>query len=860
MKSVTLISLLSLSTLMLAPFVAQSAAQAKTQTDAELLGWVTLPPGKNICNGLYQNPVLPDADKPLLPFDQSPVNLSFADAAFQNEGQSMVSDVVVTQPQRVLTGDIAFIHRDPTSKQFDTIDLKGHVTLREPGKLIVGDTAKMELKNRKGDFRNVLYRLSLDSELPSRPSILETPTNSARTLTAQGRAERAQQLKPGLIELDKASYSTCSPAETLWQLRSQRVTLNRETGRGVARHATLYVKSVPVFYTPYFSFPIDKRRKSGILFPNYSNTTLGGFSIQVPYYFNIAPNYDATVAPRWFSKRGIQINTEFRYLTPNSRGVIDLSVLPNDNAFAAFQQSAPGNFAKLGTTDYGAASLARLASASTTRSYVSWRNTTFFSPRWSNTVDFTAVSDDYYYRDFSPPRNLAIRNQVLQQADIRYSGDIWQFRGLLQDYQTLHPIDFGTITKPYGMLPRLTLSGSSPAQKFGLIYQINNEYTYFTKGLAPGETTISVPTGHRLNIQPGISRPINGLASYITPNIQLPLTGYQLQHQSPNLPSEISRAVPIFSVDSGVYFDREVDIGKQTYQQTLEPRIFYLYVPYSNQSQIPLFDVGLPGFNYDQLFRTNRFNGLDRIGDANQVTLALTTRFLDQETGQEKLRASIGQIYYFQDRRVTACVEKPTDNCSNFQIPAQPPVGGFVDPTAKYSPLAGQLAYNFNPLWGATANLAWDPKTRRTQTGSLNLQYRPGANRIFNARYNFLQYGDRFPTAISPGNNTNLSQAMFSFAWPIKDRWQAVGSWTYNLSHERAQNFFYGLEYNNCCVAAQLVIGRTFSSLAPVTSQPTYNQAIYFQIQLKGFGNFGTSNPLGVLGSIPGYQDRFGKL
>jgi LPS-assembly protein len=884
MKAVTLISLLS--SLVLFPTV--TAAQPKilentgrictapqptnpinlnkedNQTDAERLGWVPLPSGSNLCNGLYENPILPDADKPLVEFDKNPVNLSFVDASFHNEGQSTATQVIVTQPQRLLTGDIAHLNRDPKTSEFDTIDLQGHVTLREPGKLIVGDSGKMNLQNREGDFLNVLYRLSLDPELSARPTLLETPTNSARTLTAQGRAERVHQIKPGLIEFDKATYSTCSPVETTWRLKAKHVTLDREVGRGVARHATIYVKNIPVFYTPYFSFPLDKRRKSGILFPTYGSTSLGGFSIQLPYYWNIAPNYDATIAPRWFSKRGVQINTEFRYLTSHSHGLIYINLLPNDKAFTEFQQSAPTKYKDAPLPPlYRDASLANLANASSNRGYLSWRNTTNFSPRWSSNIDYTRVTDDYYYRDFAPPRPLRINNQLLQQADIKYAGENWDFRGLLQAYQTLHPVTLSSVGKPYNMLPQVALSANYPNQKFGLTYQLENEYTHFTRGLNPGElATDTPPSGDRIHVQPGISLPIRSLPGFITPKLQLFMTGYRLKNQPANFGNQtfddnINRVVPMFSLDTGLFFDREADFGNQSYQQTLEPRLFYLYVPYVNQTQIPIFDSAFSGFNYDLLFRSNRFNGFDRIGDAHQIAASLTTRFLDQETGAEKFRASIGQIYYFRDRKVSSCIPRAQDLIPTTTTPrCQDP--GFGTSTYKTSPLAGQLSYNFNPLWNTTATITWDPNTRRTQNGNLNLQYRPGSNRLFNLGYNFLQFGDRY-TAI-PNNNTNLSQVMASFAFPVKDRWQAVGGWTYNVSHERSQNFFYGLEYNNCCVAAQLVMGRTFSGLSATTREPTYNKTIYFQIQLKGFGNFGTVNPLSVLGTIPGYQDRFGRL
>jgi LPS-assembly protein len=294
-------------------------------------------------------------------------------------------------------------------------------------------------------------------------------------------------------------------------------------------------------------------------------------------------------------------------------------------------------------------------------------------------------------------------------------------------------------------------------------------------------------------------------------------------------------------VDSGLIFNRDFNFLHNAYTQTLEPRVFYLFVPNVKQDNIQIFDTTLPALDFNQLFRTNRFSGYDRIGDANQVTLALTSRLLD-DFGQEKLNLGLGQILLLQKHRVSIANE--------------------VDPlmSEQVSPLVGQIQYFMNAQWSSGANIAWDPNYHQFETANMNLQYNYDAKSIASLWYNFTRDGDAAlkPASSSvPVGSSNLNRFGVALSWPLFENWHILGSLDYNISHTHAQNYFYGIEYDNCCWAIRVVQSKVFASVNP-SGNNTYNSTFYLQILLKGLGNLGTSNAGGLLArQIPGYQDKF---
>ena len=835
----------------------------------ELLGWVPLPECQNICCGYYKDPLAPFASLTLPPIQTTSVEIHANQTQIQQTGPSKISgNINISQPGRLITSSEGYVNRDPNTNEYSSVELVNNVTLREPGKLIVADNAHVELHSKVWKLCHALYHIVLGGQNPfascslSEQAPPSSPTDKA--LDAWGVAEYVERKESGIIELKNASYTTCAPVSGTWLISAKKIDLDSEAGRGYAYNTWLDLKGIPIFYTPYLSFPIDHRRKTGFLFPSFGHSSISGYNFTLPFYWNIAPNYDALFTTTYYSERGTQAMGLFRYLSPSSSGHVEAAILPHDCAFAQFQQQAKQQFA-----DNPA--LPRLLHSSDDRRFFSWQDITTFNSHWTGMVDYNSVSDDYYFEDFNPI-NLTVPNQLPREANLNYASDIWTFNAKLQSYQTLHPVDLAVITNPYKRLPELDLNAYLPNQPFGLSYQLNNQLVYFERSRNPQEA-VEPMSGPRLNIQPVISLPMVGLSGYFTPTLQLPFTAYNIKNQAKGYDSDINRFVPMFNIDSGLYFDRDISLFNTNYQQTLEPRIFYLYVPYRNQNSIPLFDTSLVPFNYDSLFLTNRFSGIDRIGDANQVTVGFTTRLLDENSGSEKFHASIGEIYYFRDRKVSICggPDSPAAISSGTLCDSSAFILGATSPTEKSSPIAGQFAYNLNSKWTATSDVVWDPHTKETVTADIFMQYKPEENHLINFGYNYIRWGEPLVPTVGPVSNAadineehpttkkpdNLSQVSMSFSWPIRERWKTVGGINYDITRKQPQSYLYGLQYDSCCWAARFVVGRTLLGLNQNNS-PIFNNAFYFQWQFKGLGNVGTSDPASLLVSnIPGYQDTF---
>jgi LPS-assembly protein len=808
---------------------------------AKQLGWI--PDNIGICKGQYLDPLQAYSRTSLIKVNQAFTHIDAAQSHFSFEGTSTLSgNVVITQPGRLLYADQVYFYRDPKTGKITNMDLQGEIKLQEPNLLIKAKKAHLNLSNQTGYLTDIIYRILL------RNTTILMGTNEGMPINAWGSASAAEQTYPGLIILHNSNYSTCSPINPTWQLSAKKIVLNRDTGRGKAYNTWLNFHGTPILYSPYLAFPIDDRRESGFLFPSFGTSSQSGISLGFPYYWNMASNYDFLFTPTVLSKRGVQLGGQFRYLTHKSQGQIVANYMPYDRAAARLADQIPLLYPNTNPLIY----------PNTDRKSFSWQDKHLWSPRWTSTVNFNWVGDDYYLEDFNQPPTIAI-NQLAQQAQLNYTGDIWNFTTRINRYPTLHPLNQSPVNNPYNSLPEIDLN--STTQDFhGFNVQIDNQLSYFQRLNDPGEL-VKPPQALRLNVLPSISYPMRNKDAYLIPRVQLSLTHYNITNQVTGYQSEIQRTTPLFSVDSGLYFDRHIHWGKHPYQQTLEPRLFYLNVPYRDQNSIPIFDSALIPFSYDSLFMTNRFSGYDRIGDANQISFALTTRFLDQFTGEEKLRASIGEIYYFENRRVFLCSPLERQLSTTGTLCANPfTVVGATSPTEKFSPIAGQINYNVNPLWSTTANIAWDPTSHDIINAAANVQYHPHPNQLFNINYGRIRFGDLFITTppTPPNSHQNdFNRLGFSFATPLKRQWSTVGGWNYNFSHKYSQSFFYGLQYDSCCWAFRIVAGRTFFALNQ-NSSPIFNNVVYFQIQLKGLSTVGISDITSFLTSnIPGYTDNF---
>lgn len=801
---------------------------------AETLGWVS--GANNLCQGYYQEPTIVvkyphpgSAEK-----EETTLSADLPSLVSESGISILQGNVTLTQPGRQITANKAYLTRNAKTGKITLIDMLGDVHIREAGKLLVAEKVHLDLRDNSMQINEGVYRFS--------------NALNAAALNAWGTIKSGHREPSGVLELGRATYSTCPPTSNAWRVIAERLHLDKEKGEGQAYNSFLEVKNVPVFYSPYFTFPLDNRRKSGFLFPTYGYSSPGGVTVSAPYYLNLAPNYDATITPALYSLRGLQGNLNFRYLTDYHNGAFNFSVLPDDSAYQNFKSSAAQTYAGIPNENVY---LSRLNNSSNTRAYASYIDSAVFNPHWSSSVNLNYVNDDYYFQDFGPTPAVVATDQLLNQGDVTYMGNNWNFLARLQGYQTLHPINDQFIENQYSRLPELDLNADYPNQGYGLDYQALSQFVYFDQqnDFLTGNPMV---TGQRYNFAPAISWPMANMSGYFDPKLQLETTFYNLKNQPvPSFAENISRVLPIFDIDSGLFFDRSFNFLSKTYRETLEPRLFYLYVPNKQQDQIPLFDTTLPPFSFEQMFQTNRFTGIDRIGDANQITGALTTRFLNSD-GEEKLRASVGEIFLFQQHQVE-CVDQGLGNC----VP---------DPTRgeNISPIVGELSYDLNPVWSATSDLAWDPNSTRVDNGSFNLIYNYG-KRLFNIGYYFVRNADVQDQTISAWGQPpfatpeqeNVDRINLGLSLPITEHWSALADWNYNLGTQHSQVYFYGAEYDSCCWATRFVMSRTLTAVDQL-GRAQFNTAFYIQFQLKGLANFGYNNPSNLIASmLPGYKDEF---
>lgn len=619
------------------------------------------------------------------------------------------------------------------------IAAQGSVVYRDRGLTVKGPRAQLFLEADGGEFIAATY--------------LYSPHH------AGGSATKIYRKSADVLALENATYTTCDLGSPDWFISSKDVTLDRALGDGTAKHAVLRFKHVPFLYTPWIRFPIDDRRKSGFLPPTFGSTSTSGTEIVVPYYYNMAPNRDATFSLRYLFDRGLQLQTDFRYLYPSSKGDVDADSIRDR---------------KTGTTRY----------------LFSLKNSSTIVPRLFSTTDFNIVSDRGYLEDFGNSLSQTSLTHLDQRLDFTYVGDFWNVLTRVQAFQTVDRT-VAASDRPYARLPQLLFNARLPDQALGLGYGLRGEWVRFDRD--PG------PTGHRLETTLDIDRPFVRPGYYAIPSAKLRFTSYELFDVESGVESSPRRALPLVSFDSGLIFERRSQDGKAV--QTIEPRIYYLFVPFRDQADIPVFDTTELDFTFSQLFRDNRFVGGDRVGDANQLTAALTARWLDTRSAQENLSASVGQIYFFEDREVSLRGQSPrTSNSSN---------------------IVAELAARIATDWSLRGTTRWDPLLGDFDRASARLRYKKGTNRVVNLGYSF--------------RREELEQTDVAFAWPLGRQWLAVGRWNYDLEEDQNLEILGGLEYDSCCWKARVVARRFVNSTAR-----EFNTSIEVQLVLKGLTRIGS--------------------
>ncbi len=796
----------------------------------QYLGW-TNDKTANSCGGYYTvKPMLytgPTVDKKT-PIENMPLQITAESGQFYFKGKSTLSGhVVIMQPDKQIFADTAYVYRGKDGNLQD-INMLGNVQIQEPGKLLIADVATVPVQDEKvSHFKlyDVIYRVTLND--------LMVKNEKESGLVSWGYAKEVEQTASDQLDLHNASYSTCPPeiSTCAWHLTTGNLHLNKTSGEGTATHSVLWLKNLPVMYLPYFSFPLDDRRKSGLLYPSFTSSSDNGFAYTQPYYFNLAPNYDLILSPTFYQERGTYLGSHVRYLTENSSGSIDFGIIPHDRKFEQFQQEAPDKYP---ANDQ----LTALENDSDTRTSLTIIDGTKFNENWTGNINYNYVSDDYFLEDLY--QNRSSNSQLLQQANVNYYGEYWSFEGLLKNYQTLHPINQDQIYNQYARLPELTFDSNIPDQIPGLDYGLASQFDYFYIAKNPNETTIPT-TGYRFNVRPKMELPNQQTYGYITPGLQVDSTSYQLSHPENGSASDPTRVIPLFDIDSGLYFDRDATVWGSSYTQTLEPRLYYLYVPYEDQNSLPDFDSTLYTLTYDQLFQNNRFSSVDRIGDANQLSYGATTRYIDQRSGLEKMNFSMGEILYFEDRKVSLC-----DSASCQQ-----------QNTQQFSPVVAQTNYFFSRHWSFSADAAYDTDQESTQNASATIHYKKDERRVINLGYSYVGDGSLYTNQYNNDTNlANLSQIHASYAWPLNASWNTLGSMDWDTSYTNGISFMLGAEYSTCCWGVSFMVNQELTGVNDGQNQ--YDRIYYVQFVLKGLGEVSSRNSSSLIAAnIDNYQNNF---
>lgn len=790
------------------------------QQIATCLNWIEEEGGFCLGHYGYEN-IVPLLDPNLIQIDANEVSF------YKNQRSELTGHVEVRRQDQTLQADEAYVERNPKTNEIERVHFKHHVKYLSPIGLMWAEQGVFYPQSKFVRINHVLYRI-------------EGKRHGA-ALPAWGQAKEVERNKQEQIWMKDATFSHCSPLDKAWQIKARSLMLDKAANLGVARDARLEVLDVPVLYTPYLSFPVTKQRKSGFLMPIVGSTTVGGFDFAQPYYFNLAPNYDATFVPHVYGKRGLMLGGEFRYLNYASDGAFKGNFLPQDHAYAKFLNQHAAQFPSF-------------AHDSSNRWDIQWIDSSrLFIPNLTLGFDVRQLSDDYYFQDFSTNLGRITERQILRQGTLAYTTDHWLLKSSVQSYQTLHPINETPVSDVYDRLPQLYAQGNYDELPLDGRFQLLGSFDAFRWASA----IMPNPNSLRSHINPTFMIDKHASWGYFKPSIQWVGNAYQFDYPSnflnppPVQPSSIS--LPRYSVDGGLYFEREVQFLSQHITQTLEPRVYYLNVPYQNQNQITVFDSAYMIFSAEQVFRDNRFSGFDRIGDANQLGYGINSRWLDEE-GFERVRWEVAQLRYFADRRVTLCYT-PSGVCED-----NPLTLGFLSPTADFSPVASQGIYHLNAFWSLVGDYVWDPAIHGTNNGQAGFRYQSEGNRLFNFGYSYMVNGDITQVGTSPLQDNALNQLSVAYAWPFNDHWSSMGAYSYNISKHYQMMSFLGVQYDSCCWGLRLLGGRTFrdlvqDGLAPV---PRYTNSVFLQVFLKGLGSVGNNDPSSVLQTyLPGYMDTF---
>lgn len=685
-----------------------------------------------------------------------------------------------------------FLRADRIEGDEKRVEASGKVELRSHRETVLADWISYDIESSEIHGKgNVTLRRGLDSvtgpELrfnrDDETGFFTEPKFVVGEAGARGDAEKLTFLGNDRYDVDKGRYTTCIAPREDWFLETRDLEIDNARKIGTAHDATVRFFGTPVFYSPWLEFPLSNERKSGFLTPTAGVTGVRGFELALPYYFNLAPNYDATLTPRVMTRRGLQIGGQFRYLfnSPSPMtGETNIEVLPDDRQTRTF------------------------------RWLVATRHNQQFTPSFAGYWNASEVSDNLYFADLADRVQVTSQTTLPRETGLTYAAGPLTMLARVQGYQTLQDPS-APITPPYNRLPQL-LATLNETEWGGLAWTGMAEYANFRQP--------QLTQGERAVLYPQASWSRQGPAWFVAARASVHVSQYNLLNQLPGVDARPSVVVPIGSLDAGLTFERDWTVFGRSFVQTLEPRAYYVYIPFRNQNQLPVFDTTTDDFNFSQLFSENRYLGHDRVGDANQLTVALTSRLLDPATGVERLRAAVGQRFYFSSQQVT--------------------LPGEVPQSASSSDLLFGTEGRITDQWSLNGLLQLNLDSGQTERLNAGVRWMPAPGKVFNAVY-------RYTAQNADPSGTELKQFDLSAEWPIGGRWTALGRWNYSLANSKTLEAIAGVEYNADCWVLRLVYHR----LATTTQQT--NTSVYVQLEFNGLARVGTS-PLELLRrSIPGY-------
>jgi LPS-assembly protein len=665
-------------------------------------------------------------------------------------------------------GQAVFADRLRYNANTQEVEATGNVRVEHGRDFVEGDRLRYNLGTHRGFIDTPTFRVTPAPRDPALPPPQPWEPPGLPPVQGRGSADRVLFQGPDLYRAEQASYTTCGPGNDDWFLRARELDIDKNRDIGTARGASLTLLGLPVLYTPYISFSLNNQRTSGVLTPHVGSASNTGFELTVPYYWNIAPNRDATFYPRVMSKRGLQLGAEFRYLDYTYSGDARVEFLPNDSQL---DRSRHAYF---------------------------WRHAQSFGNGWATAVNINRVSDDKYFTDLSSL--VSVTSRTILPADVLLAKSApwgnagsYAFTAQVSQWQTLQSDPLVPVTPPYDRKPQLAFNAFRQTI-WGADFDLVSNYNDFSHP--------TLVNGRRAVAYPSFSLPLQTSYSFLIPKVGAHVTRYWVDENTQGL-REQTRTLPIATADAGLIFERNTTITGIPLIQTLEPRLFYVYIPFRDQSTIPNFESGPLDVTFATMFMENQFSGHDRINDANQVTLGVQSRFIHPDTGIERLRVAVAQRYYFQGQRVTlpGIVPRP-DNAAS-------------------SDLLGAVSGTILPHWTADIGVRYDTDRSDFQQFNVSTRYQPTPGRVLNLAYR--DTADR------------VRQTDISFQWPVTPQWTALARWNYSLQDRRTLEALAGFEYDGGCWAFRAVAHRFATALNSVST------SVFFQLELSGVSRIGTN-------------------